>query len=200
MTVNGHWTSRSYSPQEVMSTKGEVAVVESISQFWLQPQPEQVQSLMATVDELVAKQELGQVLDSVNAGQLCLALYPEDGRWYRAVVDHVGADGPIVNYIDYGNSGIVPADGLRQLPSQLALEPPMALECSLYGSQEASVDICNHFQEIVLNVTLTAVFVEMCGPRYCVRLSDAGGPDLSVELGIDRAGFSSVALGDLILL
>ena len=42
--------------------------------------------------------------DVWKEGDECVALWDEDGRWYRAVIDGVEGDTAVVTFTQYGNS------------------------------------------------------------------------------------------------
>lgn len=52
-------------------------------------------------------------------GDLVIAKYSVDDRWYRARFRYVDEVGPIVDYIDYGNFGPVALEDLRQWDDDL---------------------------------------------------------------------------------
>ena len=66
-------------------------------------------------------------------GELCLALYSEDGNWYRSQITEV--DSPSkqaeVFFIDHGNTEVVPFASIRKLSSQFSELAPQAHECVL---------------------------------------------------------------------
>lgn len=63
--------------------------------------------------------------------QSCLALFPDDGFWYRATVLNA-ADLVHVRYVDYGNESSLPRDSLRVIHATLVQSAPsQALPCLL---------------------------------------------------------------------
>ena len=73
-----------------------------------------------------------QALSSIRNGALCAALY-SDERWYRSQVVEVNGDDVTVLFVDYGNSEVVTADVLCQLPAMFASLPLQAVPCCLAG-------------------------------------------------------------------
>ena len=78
-------------------------------------------------------------LSSLHVGCLVIAVYPEDGRRYRAKVEEVGEKGEErvfrVRYIDYGNVSQVGLGDLFQWDPVLEVIPPQAFCCRLRESK-----------------------------------------------------------------
>ncbi|KAI5717744.1 hypothetical protein M8J77_010530 [Diaphorina citri] len=70
----------------------------------------------------------------INGNLPCCALYPEDGRWYRAIVsDFVPPASVTVRYVDYGNESVVSPTDILPIPRHLMKVRTQAVECSLAG-------------------------------------------------------------------
>ena len=71
---------------------------------------------------------------SLEVDDMCIALFAEDGNWYRArVVNTTETSEYIVQFVDFGNTETVNASSVRVCPEGLLSFPIMALECSLNG-------------------------------------------------------------------
>ncbi|KAI5695196.1 hypothetical protein M8J75_012529 [Diaphorina citri] len=70
----------------------------------------------------------------INGNLPCCALYPDDGRWYRAIVsDFVPPASVTVRYVDYGNESVVSPTDILPIPRHLMKVRTQAVECSLAG-------------------------------------------------------------------
>lgn len=93
---------------------------------------ERIDNLMANLKDFC---ESGQALpvQAISPNELCLALFPEDNRWYRAVAEEVLQEGIVVRFIDYGNTDTVTVDNIRVFDSEFLSEQVLAAECMLSG-------------------------------------------------------------------
>ncbi|KAK8783773.1 hypothetical protein V5799_009861 [Amblyomma americanum] len=71
------------------------------------------------------------VANDVRPGQACVALYAEDGSWYRARVTHAKGGMLGVQYVDYGNCEEVSASSVRPILPKFAQLPAQAIRCRL---------------------------------------------------------------------
>ena len=78
-----------FAPGEKISTVALVGHVTSAMDIWIQLNPTEVDRLM---DEISATDMIDIPTLEPQIGRYCLALYPEDGMWYRAVVDSIEGD------------------------------------------------------------------------------------------------------------
>ena len=96
----------------------------------------------------------GELLAQPCAGQPCCAFFPDDESWYRGEILSVGPDGVKVLYVDYGNSAVVEADCLVELPEKFAQLPVQAWKCQLAGISPAdgrtwSKEACDDFGAVL---------------------------------------------------
>nr|CAB3266882.1 tudor domain-containing protein 1-like [Phallusia mammillata] len=70
-----------------------------------------------------------------RTGDICAAMFPEDNVWYRAKVVGLKKEKDVVKvqFVDFGNTEMIPNHLIQQLPSQFALLPVQAFEASLSG-------------------------------------------------------------------
>jgi len=77
---------------------------------------------------------------SVTLGLPCCAQFTEDGMWYRArVVKFVDEDKVEVNYVDFGNSEVVPLSAIRQEMPFMEV-PQQCLQLVLRGVEPKTSD------------------------------------------------------------
>lgn len=68
----------------------------------------------------------------VKAGTPCVAVFLDDGKWYRAKISkHVKGNKYLVFYMDYGNYDEVILEDVRKMPSKLLSVDPLAQLCGL---------------------------------------------------------------------
>lgn len=74
-------------------------------------------------------------LDGVYENKACLALFPDDGRWYRAkILQYDEAKSLVkVKYVDYGNVAIVPLGNVREINEEHLKLPPATVTATLNG-------------------------------------------------------------------
>ena len=128
-------------------TKHEVFIVSCASPLSFMCQlasaSEDLDSITASLAELYASPDEGNkyaLKTAPTEGDLVVALFSDDGQWYRAVVTECSEDGASceVSFIDYGNSETVAVENLRAPDPSLATQPPLAFECFLSGVEVPS--------------------------------------------------------------
>ncbi|XP_069961395.1 protein tudor-like [Cherax quadricarinatus] len=72
-------------------------------------------------------------------GELCLAKFSEDQRWYRAACIRPELESALVIFIDYGNTEEVPYNSIRQIQESFLELPCLALHCILHGISEHGI-------------------------------------------------------------
>ncbi|KAK2856524.1 hypothetical protein Q5P01_005259 [Channa striata] len=72
-------------------------------------------------------------LESLSSGSPCIALFSDDGLWYRAEVIKKDVDDLLVLFVDYGNVSKVSIEDVREIPPELVKTPPQAFLCKLEG-------------------------------------------------------------------
>ncbi|CAG0891568.1 unnamed protein product, partial [Darwinula stevensoni] len=116
-----------------------VSHVESPSDFWYQEvtSANRLNEIMNTIESRYSGEGNGIQIKSPVPGSHCIAIFPNDGVYYRARMLSQAADGMKVQYVDYGNTSNVPFSELykcdedispdKVLPhckhAQLALDP-----------------------------------------------------------------------------
>ncbi|XP_010142236.1 PREDICTED: tudor domain-containing protein 1, partial [Buceros rhinoceros silvestris] len=74
-----------------------------------------------------------------SVGSVCCAQFTEDNLWYRAAVTaYDSEDTVLADYIDYGNSEVLPLTRLRPMIPRLMELPAQAIRCTLAGVKPPS--------------------------------------------------------------
>lgn len=74
-------------------------------------------------------------LEGVFENKACVAVFPEDGRWYRAsILQYSEAKNLVkVRYVDYGNIEVVSRNDTREINEEWVNIPPATVSAKLYG-------------------------------------------------------------------
>jgi len=93
----------------------------------------QVNALMQGFTHQHGVEPTSTPLQNASKGLKCAALFTDDNgtSWYRAKVLNTTKDGCLVQFIDYGNSEVLPLNKLRSLDNSYFSLPPQASEFSL---------------------------------------------------------------------
>jgi hypothetical protein len=175
-----------YAPGQKMSTYALALYIESATEVWLQLEPAAVDRLMGEIAETDVSQ--CEALEP-QIGSHCLALFPDDGLWYRALVNSIDGAQANVTYIDYGNYSSVNVGDLRVLPTRFAQQPGLALKCALDGIQQNVMSTPTPDQCIstICEEVLSVVFVGRTPQHLYVRLFEPSGLDLNEKLGLPES-------------
>lgn len=144
------------------SVKGIVSHVEG-SCIWIQ-----------LSDQCTAIEEMQENLNSSSlqpltevpfVGSVCISYFPEDERFYRAVVKEVdlACHSVVVRYIDYGNSSHVEMKDLYVLPLDLMCFPKQAIQCYFSGNFSPCSEAFKKSVEKILNQEATVSFLPNFG-------------------------------------
>ncbi|XP_033738269.1 uncharacterized protein LOC117325879 [Pecten maximus] len=89
----------------------------------------------ATVDDLAEKVEISAgkapYVSSLNRGDIVLALYSEDGVWYRARIESMDGSVASVFFIDYGNKEKINNSDIKVAVDELQTIQGLATKCEL---------------------------------------------------------------------
>ena len=81
--------------------------------------------------------EQGTVLNSVEIGDVCAALYSDDNQWYRAKIrEFVDNDQVLIQFLDYGNCELTSKNGLMELEETFTKLPAFCFMCKLSGTND----------------------------------------------------------------
>ena len=109
-------------------------------------------------------------------GMVCCAKFSVDGCWYRSVIENVSAGKVKVQFVDYGNSDVVPASSLRSITPDLLTAPVQVFACKLKGLQSWNAQTAKAFSKTALDEQLNVRFVTSASP-FEIQVS-VNGQDL----------------------
>ncbi|XP_054285717.1 maternal protein tudor-like isoform X2 [Macrosteles quadrilineatus] len=132
-----------------------------------------------------------------NNGNLCCAKSVADEQWYRAKILETGEETK-VQYVDYGNTEVIPSSHLRQLDASFYTPHALALPVSLHVTWSVPVET---LMELAGETEYNAVILRN-KTGWIVELVDSSGQSLTeklVELGfvvaLDNSPFKRVVEG-----
>ena len=166
-----------------------VACIENPEQFWIQPVSDE-DKLVEFVDSVqeVYTSDAGASLNvtAVMPGQAVVALFSEDGAWYRGYVEKKTAKDIKVRFADYGNSDIVARESMRQPTEEMSKETSHAVQCKLKGVRPLQTgvwtsDAKDIMNSLVADKVVKCRIVEVTGKVYTVELV-AEDNDIAKEL------------------
>lgn len=107
---------------------------------------------------------------------IVLALFNEDGNWYRGKVVRKGANEVSVFFIDYGNTEIVSFENVRKLPSLLKHIEPLTTKCVLVDETpvtgEWTAEQIDAVKEKLLYQEFMFEILKKSSQGYSVRMHD----------------------------
>ncbi|XP_048358772.1 tudor domain-containing protein 6 [Sphaerodactylus townsendi] len=138
------------------------------------------------IDSISEKQNQSGIVENLSGqqlhvGDLICAVFPEDGLWYRAVVQRQSSDELVsVQYIDYGNTAVVNICKTCRLLEECALFPAMAIPCSLggvktTGHSEWTEEAVLCFSQSTGEIEMNCEFVEQLEGKWEIILCDGEG-------------------------
>lgn len=167
LTLSVYPCSFVYSSFNVSSGSEELVYVTSISSPWeiyfhLDRNTDIIDKLMKRVAE---ESQLLSTTSEDCSGNVCLARYFCDGRWYRALTQPVQSPKHVsVFFVDYGDKQISEKINVMPIPRravELLMTPMQALRCSLYDIPEGEhlPEVNAWLETAILNQSLQAKIV-----------------------------------------
>lgn len=76
-------------------------------------------------------------LNGIFENKACIALFPEDNKWYRAIILQYSESKNLVKvrYVDYGNIGINELQNVREIKEDWAELPPASISVTLHNAK-----------------------------------------------------------------
>lgn len=134
-----------------------VTHIESSLEFYVQLSSTYMEltQMMAHISEVYSSMADDVRPEDLLPGTPICAIFPEDGSWYRAVVESFPSEFEAkVQFVDYGNSSVVLLSDVRQLSRQFYDLPVQAVRCCLPMIENTEI-----FQERVHSKELKATFL-----------------------------------------
>ncbi|XP_056260589.1 tudor domain-containing protein 15 [Seriola aureovittata] len=152
-----------------------ISHIDSINSFFLQLSEDEP-AILKMGDDLnsnILKNSL-KTTTSLRVNGLVLAEYEEDGALYRSVVkDYEGSSSFKVEFIDYGNSGVVGKENIFLIPKEYLSQPRFSISCSLLDTSAYENDAS--FTNAVMEKPLMVDFVCQYGNRWEVKVEILDG-------------------------
>lgn len=140
-----------------------VSFVDSCTKFFVQlaQYSDNLNEVMDLVDKHCANVS-SLLFHEIKNGMPCCAMYPDDKKWYRALVTNIKKDQITVNYIDYGNDQELTADNIKPISRSLLFLPIQALHCALKGYEDKpfSAKLSSQLEELTVE---TELIMNVCG-------------------------------------
>ncbi|PKU28742.1 tudor hypothetical protein [Limosa lapponica baueri] len=181
-------------PEAGQTVKIYVTVVNGPEYFWSHSADTEDMNYIEEKLEEVENLELNSLNDfrpCIKSGDMCLAKYSQDGKFYRAEVCSVAGDNVVVRHVDYGSEEAVSLEMVRQIPCELLKVPNQAFACCLSGFNSSEGSWLSEAKEKFYNMTedllLEAEVVETRGdkasevPLSVVKL-EASGKSINEEM------------------
>ena len=106
---------------------------------------------------------------TLGVGDACLALYPADKTWHRAVVTEKSTKTTVsIHYVDYGDTTQVSISDVQPIPRVLCRYPARAIKCTLEGVESSLTPRASVlFYQLVSSSGLRArIHVNLCVHMY----------------------------------
>ncbi|XP_034384240.1 tudor domain-containing protein 6 [Cyclopterus lumpus] len=114
-----------------------ITAISDAQTFWCQPaDSEDLEKITSSVSKVLDANSADHMHidpDSISLGSPCIALFSDDGFWYRAEVIDRDEDALSVLFVDYGNKSQVNFTDVREMPPDLTQTPRQAFLCELEG-------------------------------------------------------------------
>lgn len=123
-------------PEAGQTVKTYVTVVNGPEYFWSRSaDTEDMDYIEEKIEEAenLGLNSLNDCRSCIKSGDVCLAKYSQDGKFYRAKVSSVKGDNVVVRHVDYGSEEAVSLEMVRQIPCELLKIPNQAFACCLSG-------------------------------------------------------------------
>ena len=117
-------------PADATEVKAIVSYVEDPYQFWVQVLDEQA---LASLLECTERMNQSALVRHTNlqAGELCVCRFSEDGMFYRGRINTIMNSHAKVQFIDYGNTDSVELSEIYHIQDDLLVLPAQGVLCTL---------------------------------------------------------------------
>jgi tudor domain-containing protein 1/4/6/7 len=110
-------------------------------------------------------------LVSPDIGQPCVAVFEDDGSWYRASVQDMSLSDLNVKFVDYGNAQKVKPFKVKQIEPRFMKLPKLAMECTVdYQRSEWTNEETEKFKAVIGEDKQTAEILKEKDGKYLVKI------------------------------
>ncbi|XP_070705965.1 tudor domain-containing 6 [Pempheris klunzingeri] len=154
----------------------------SPSSFYVQlvQEEDEIFSLVEKLNDPQFTPKTGDIID-VHPGDLVQAEFADDSSWYRAVVREIHSNTmALVEFIDFGNTSMVPISKMGRLHKSFLLLPLYSTHCMMgntLGKDVLDPEEVSAFREDIggnAEKVLNCRFIRQSGSVWEVRLRDSG--------------------------
>ncbi|XP_022786360.1 tudor domain-containing protein 1-like isoform X2 [Stylophora pistillata] len=154
---------------------------------------EYAEKLLALEQSMLCHYEDSTAEETVKAvpGSICAVYSQEihsDGLWYRVKVLKVKGDKVLIEYMDYGDKGIIPITSLWSIPSRFLELPFQACTVSLHGLPKTkNPEVLLKVKHMTLNKDIVAQVIKRDGNTASVELYDTSSEvDININTMLQR--------------
>ena len=123
-----------------------------------------------------------------SKGVICVALFGDDGSWYRARVISSADNEVTLFYLDYGNTDTVPMEMIQPIKDEYCVLPAQAIKCAT----TVTIDD-DEFIETILNIECIVTATKItAGNTHFVEMKTMDGNPLSVTTATEISDGASV--------
>ncbi|XP_075001020.1 tudor domain-containing protein 6 [Calonectris borealis] len=143
-------------PEAGQTVKIYVTVVNGPEYFWsCSADTEDMNYVEEKIEEAenLGLNSLNDCRSCIKSGDICLAKYSQDGKFYRAKVSSIKGDNVVVRHVDYGSEEAVSLEMIRQIPCELLKIPNQAFACCLSGFNSSEGSWLNEAKEKFYDMT-----------------------------------------------
>ena len=148
-----------------------IAVVLSPQSFFLHLVSEQ-NDLTDLATQLKSQAPRAPNLQNPRVNDQCVALFTEDGSWYRAIITDLQADTATVLFVDYGNTASVNISNIKSLSQELSKKPVFAFECKLRGVAQFTAEDTSMMNQLASEKGFTVTFHSSAAPFEVSMIDD----------------------------
>ncbi|NWH74449.1 TDRD6 protein, partial [Piaya cayana] len=181
-------------PEAGQAVKIYVLVVNGPEYFWsINAETENMKYIEEKIEEAknLGLKPLHDGRSCIKSGDVCLAKYSQDGRFYRAKICSVEGGDVFVRHVDYGSEETVSLEMVRQIPCDLLQVPNQVFPCCLSGFESSEGSWLSEakakFYDMTRDLLLEAAVVETwedkaCDVPRCVVKLEASGKSINEEM------------------
>ena len=184
-----------------------ISHINSLDNFYCQP-VENSKSLDESAKEMQVFYNSDKAnelkLTTIRLNQVCCARYSADAAWYRAIVKKVSVGQNYeVQFVDFGNSELLPSSEIRDLTSTFRQLPISSVNCVLHGTRPRGEkssfdnDAIQKFEDLTFEKQLVGYVsqVDEAG-KLAIILYDKTDSNGEININKELAKLSSVVFDE----